>query len=238
MTALVLLHGFTGAPSSWDAVLTAGSFADVHRPSLAGHHPMLPPPLSFDAEVDRLAASIPRGAHLAGYSLGARLALGVAARHPGLLSRLTLLSMRPPLPDDARATRLAADERWAQLLRDGGIDAFCDAWEAQPLFANGLAKATDAARAATRARRRAHDPSALAATLVTLSPGNMPAYAWPRLPLRLLVGADDVALCRASLGLRVEVIRGGHDLLLESPSAVADCLTNPLSREVFRVQAH
>ena len=218
---MILLHGFTGWPSSWDAVVAALA-APATALAVAGHHPDLPPPASFEAEVDRLAALIPPGSHVAGYSLGARLALGIANRHPGVVSRLTLFGVHPGLDDEhARQARRSDDERWAELLLRDGIDVFCDAWEAQPLFS------------APRPSRRLHRADWLAATLRALSLGAMPVYRLPAIPTLVVAGARDDKFCRLArelAGERARIIPGaGHDLLSEAPFAVADCLQGAIS---------
>ena len=46
----------------------------------------------FDAAADAVAAALPAGATLAGWSLGAQLALAVAARHPDKVGKLLLVA--------------------------------------------------------------------------------------------------------------------------------------------------
>ena len=83
----MLLHGFTGAPSSWEPVLAAGDFAGpTVAPFLAGHGPewRCKSGSTFVDEVDRLAelaSQMDRPRFLAGYSLGARVALVLLAEH-------------------------------------------------------------------------------------------------------------------------------------------------------------
>ena len=133
MRRVVCLHGFTGAPESWDevrAALPAGG--RVECPSLLGHDPgdTFTSP-TFEAEVDRLArqlrgrasdpllhSSVDEPWHLAGYSLGGRLALGLLAGHPSLFASATLIGTSPGLEgEDERRQRREADERRARLLK-------------------------------------------------------------------------------------------------------------------------
>lgn len=228
---LVLLHGFTGAPASWDEVACRLPRAvRVLRPTLGAA-------ASFDAEVDRLAALLhaegAAPAHVAGYSMGARVALRLALRHPEGCARLTLIGVHPGLEDDAeRAERARADERWAALLERDGIAAFACAWDAQPLFASQAALPT-AVRDRQRALRLRQDPAALARTLRALSLARMPA-AWAELtalaaPACFVAGDGDprfvrlavraAALCRDATA---RVVAGaGHNVVLERPDAVA-----------------
>lgn len=266
MRAAVLLHGFLGAPSSWDAVvraLPARLDRDV-RPRLPGHGPaprdvvesLDGAPLDeasldarvaaferalgeLEAEIDRSVAPHERPV-LAGYSLGARLALGLVARRPERYRGLLLVSGRDGLAGHAEGfARLEEDLSKARELLAGGLEAFVDRWEALPLFATQRDLGREA-RAEHRARRLGHDARGLAWALVTLSPGAMPTFA-PRLASfrarrALVVGALDpkfvglgAALAR-SLDAPCSVVpNAGHDLLLERPDAVASALEAQLS---------
>jgi 2-succinyl-6-hydroxy-2,4-cyclohexadiene-1-carboxylate synthase len=224
--SLVLLHGFAGAPSSWDAVRIDNAFA----PALTGHGG--PRVDSFVAEVDRLAALIPAGSHLAGYSLGGRLALGLLARHPHLFRRATILGAHPGLRSEAeREERAAADERWARLLEDEGSKRFASLWGAQPLFATQTSVPPEAL-AAQHAVRCSHDPHALAHAARVLSLARMPRWdlSHLRIPVTFMAGALDekfaalaADLTRSVAGARLALVPGaGHNLLLERPDAVRE----------------
>ncbi len=72
---LLLLHGFTQTGASWDGV----------RRALGARYRALAPDLGagpWEAELDRLEALAPAAFVLAGYSMGGRLALALALRHP------------------------------------------------------------------------------------------------------------------------------------------------------------
>jgi 2-succinyl-6-hydroxy-2,4-cyclohexadiene-1-carboxylate synthase len=236
--AFLLLHGFTGAPSSWDEVVRLlPRDVRVLRPALLGHGG--PHTTGFDAEVDRIAAIVRaerlERAHVVGYSLGARIAIGLAARHPELAARATWISASPGMPGDR--ARIAADEARAVLLEQQGTAAFVDAWEREPTFATQHALPPEI-RAAHRARRLAHDPRGLAASLRTLGQGAMPAYdlASIGIPVTLVVGSEDgkarghaLRMVESLPRARTVVVRGaGHDVVLERPAEVAALL----SREI------
>jgi len=198
----------------------------------------------FEQEVDRLAGAIDgagfAGAHLCGYSLGARVALGLLARHPFLFRGVTLVSVHPGLASlEERASRVGSDERWCALLKHGGVHAFSRAWEAQPLFAT-QARLPLGARERQRAIRRAHSADGLARALRTLGLGQMPDYRGvlrsPSVPVELVVGELDdkfVALAqelsRHGSGPSLELVPGvGHNVLLEAPMTLARVLTRAL----------
>jgi 2-succinyl-6-hydroxy-2,4-cyclohexadiene-1-carboxylate synthase len=236
-----LLHGFTGSPRSWAAIrarLAAEPGLVAIAPALSGHAGTACEVASFEQEVDRLAALLKPHApvRLCGYSLGARLGLGLLLRHSDLVHGAVLIGVNPGLESEPeRAARLVSDERWAMLLERGDTETFADAWEAQPLFASQAGVAPDAL-AEQRRIRIGHDPSVLAQALRVLGLARMPNY-WPQLasvttPLELLAGERDLkfAALLARIGTEVRharqrlVARAGHNLLLERPDAVCDVL--------------
>ncbi|HEU4732305.1 MAG TPA: alpha/beta fold hydrolase [Kofleriaceae bacterium] len=216
----VLLHGFAGDPASWDDVSI-----DAERIALPGHLGGGPVADSWEANLAAIAARIGRCDVVVGYSLGARVALGLVAG--GHVPRGVLISVNPGIGDHERAARRASDAGWATLARHDGIAAFVDAWQAQPLFAT-QARASPARRAARRARRLALDPEQLARSLETMGLAEMPDYrAHVGERVALIAGGDDakyVAIARA-LPARLEVIAdSGHDPTLEQPEALAGAI--------------
>ncbi|HEU5054911.1 MAG TPA: alpha/beta fold hydrolase [Kofleriaceae bacterium] len=229
----VALHGFTGRPGHWSGVLRA------HEPALSGHAPEVPVPAGwhFDEEVTRLAAAIgalDRPVDLLGYSMGARVALAIAARQP--VARLTLVGVNPGLEEaGARAERRARDEVWCAILEERGIEAFARAWEDQPMWASQAALPA-AVRERQRAERLQHDPRQLAAALRALGLGAMPPL-WDALegihaPVDLVAGRLDPTYCEIARRMaarlpraRVAIVDGaGHNVLLERPDALAALL--------------
>ncbi len=241
MTPLVLLHGFTGSPRSFAAVLDRLPGTPALCPALLGHGAAAPFATSFDAEAERLLSLLPpEPVVLAGYSLGARLALRVATLDPLRVRHLVLVGAHPGLATDGeRAERRAGDARWAALLRTEGLASFVRAWEAQPLFAS-QAELAPGLREARRTERLGHDAEALARSLEVLGLGSMPDQR-PHLPgldvpVTVMAGELDTkflalgqslaaALPRATLRLAPGA---GHDLLLERPDRVADALDSAL----------
>lgn len=214
-------------------------------PPLPGHHRQVPVADGFAANVDatvrilsemRPVAERDQPVHLAGYSLGARVALGLAIRHPRLVARLTLIGVHPGIIDPAeRARRIAADGKLAELLRARGIEAFVSHWQSLPIFAS-QARAAPAALASQRAIRLGRDPAALADSLAHLGLGAMPDYrphfAELAMPVTVIVGAEDgkfLALAHQLVEIRpatqLRIIAGcGHNPVLERPEALASSL--------------
>jgi 2-succinyl-6-hydroxy-2,4-cyclohexadiene-1-carboxylate synthase len=237
----VLLHGFSGSPASWRTIVDALPLsAQVFCPAIVGHAADTGPALDFVAEVDRLAARIAqagvREAHLCGYSLGARLALGLLLRYPTMFVRATLIGANPGLGENSaeRVERVASDERWARLAETDD-DRFSSEWSAQPLFGSQRAL-PEAVRAEQERIRFAHDPHALAGAMRALSLGRMPDWR-PHLnhiqiPVTVMAGELDhkfAALAREIVqslpNARLEIVPdSGHNIPLERPSAIIAAL--------------
>ncbi|WP_412063557.1 alpha/beta fold hydrolase [Rubrivirga sp. IMCC45206] len=236
---LVLLHGFMGRGADWDAVREhLPEKGDVLAPDLPGHGTRAdasPDDTTMDAEADRLVAALDGPADWVGYSLGGRLALHLAVRHPEAVRRLVLVSASPGLRTSAeRASRRETDaSRAARLLRD--FPAFVDAWYRMPLFA-----LPDGPRRRLTADRIAHnDPAGLARSLGGMGTGAQPSH-WDALdgisaPTLAVAGARDakfVALAAAMAtapAIRAATVPdAAHLLPAERPAALASLLRTHL----------
>ena len=237
---VLLLHGFTGSAASWAALLQP--LTERHRViavDLLGHGGSDAPADPARHAVERQAADLAdllqqldatRGAVL-GYSFGARIALRLALDDPETVERLILESPSAGIADaGARAARRAADERWATLLETDGLDAFADAWEAQPLFASRQ-RLPDDDRRRLREALLGNRAAGLAASLRGAGQGAM-EFLYDRLPevrqpTLVLAGALDTvgreraeAVATGIPGARFETIPdAGHAPHLETPAA-------------------
>ncbi len=252
----LLLHGFLGRGADWDpaadrlaaerAVLAPDWLDEARQTDHAApaddrdaepFDAAAPRPGGLAWAADRLAgrldaAGIER-ADVAGYSMGGRLALLFALRHPERVQRLVLVSASPGLKTPAeRAARRVHD---AVLAHDLTADfpTFLARWTRQPVFAS----LTQAQRAAIEADRLAHvDPRRAARALVAMGTGATPSLWEPLRSLRVethaVAGALDpkyAALARAmaAAGVRATILPdAGHALLTEAPGALADLLSH------------
>lgn len=241
----LLLHGFTGSPSAWNAVRSElPETLHAHTFFLPGHGGPLRAEacVSFEDAAARLigqiAARALRRPRIVGYSMGARLALGVIILRPELFDGALLVGVHPGLGTDAeRTARRESDARWVALLRTEGINAFADAWERQPLFAS-QATLPPEVTARERRMRRSHDPLQLALALERLGLAEMPDYrdrlCQLPMPVSLVVGERDprfLALAESIVPQlrkgRLVVVPGcGHNVVLEHPAAVAACIAS------------
>ena len=170
-----------------------------------------------------------RKATLVGYSMGGRLALYLALRHPDRLSGLFLESASPGLKSAReRAARRAADEERAARLESGDFEDFLRDWYQQPLFAT-LAR-DDELLKRTLGARRENDPGELAKSLRGIGAGNQVSL-WEelselRVPALAVAGELDdkfVGISRgmaaANPGIRAAVVsRAGHNVHAEAPA--------------------
>ena len=234
---LLLLHGFSGAASTWDSI--AAELADDFQLvaiDLLGHGASDAPPDMPSYRMESVAADIISllgqlglaKPNLLGYSMGGRLALFLALRYPTLIHSLILESASPGLADEqARAQRRQHDNDLADKISARGISWFVDYWERLPLWASQ----SDQLIRRQRSQRLANNPLGLANSLRAMGAGAQPNLwgALPRLelPSCLIVGLRDAkfrpinqAMSAAMPKARLSIIpAAGHNTHLENPAA-------------------
>ncbi|MBA3390942.1 MAG: 2-succinyl-6-hydroxy-2,4-cyclohexadiene-1-carboxylate synthase [Rubrobacter sp.] len=246
---VLFLHGFMGSAEDWDRVagtLSADFFCIV--PDLPGHGASLGlPDETYTIEgaaravvrlLDRLGVLC---ATVAGYSMGGRLALYLALRHPERCAGLFLESASPGIEDsEERAARRDADEAKATRLESGDFEAFLRDWYRKPLFAS-LARREEMVEALIEARR-SNDPRELACSLRGMGTGSQPSL-WEeltglRVPALVIAGELDAKfagivqeMAESSPRISVEVIpSAGHNVRLEVPEAYLSSVRRSISR--------
>ncbi len=174
---------------------------------------------------------------LIGYSMGARMALHVALRHPQMVSQLVLISGTPGLVTQAeRSARLQSDNELADHIEKIGTPAFIDEWLALPIF-SGLSDQTN-----QRNDRIRNTAKGLADSLRFAGTGTQEPQ-WPNLhqlsmPVLLMVGeldikfttiAKDMQLLLQSSEMKV-VPNVGHTVHLEDPASTGHILDSIILR--------
>ncbi|QIN84018.1 2-succinyl-6-hydroxy-2,4-cyclohexadiene-1-carboxylate synthase [Rubrobacter tropicus] len=246
--AVLFLHGFMGRADDWRRTVSKldGRFFCV-AVDLPGHGASTGlPPSRYTMEgaalgvLDLLDEARVRRATLVGYSMGGRLALYLALRHPDRCAGLFLESASPGLDDAVeRAARRAADEMKAVRLEGGEFGEFLRDWYSQPLFAP-LARDGELLRR-TLERRRENDPNELAKSLRGMGTGSQPAL-WEELPsLRVPVLAVSGELDEKFVGIshrmkalypgmRTAVVPGvGHNVHAEATETYLSLLEDFLT---------
>jgi 2-succinyl-6-hydroxy-2,4-cyclohexadiene-1-carboxylate synthase len=233
---LVLLHGFTGSSLNWQPIIpTLAQHFAVIAIDLPGHGQSFIPAAPEECEMYTVAEDLERvlaelnieKCLLAGYSLGARLALYFAQSYPMLVGGLILESGSPGLADAAeRAQRQQADNELADFIERDGIEAFVAHWENLPMWASQQ-HLPDDTRAWLRQLRLQNHPTGLANILRGMGTGVQPSL-WDKLPeiempTLLIAGALDtkfVAIAQqmhaALPNAQLKIIpKAGHTVHLE-----------------------
>lgn len=237
-----LLHGFTQRGSNWTELAFLLPGMVIVTPDLRGHgaNPAGPgEPHTMDSctnDVIRLwdEAGIERS-HLIGYSMGGRLALHLATRHPNRLLSLATIGSHAGLEGSVAAERRLRDEELADAIEARGIEWFVAHWSELPLF-TGLSRRGPDFIARVRDGRLRNRPEGLAASLRGMGPGAAPPL-WDDLdliscPALFIAGELDSGYpdraARMAAGVRhgraVTIEGAGHAAHLEDPQAVAAAL--------------
>jgi len=249
---LVLLHGFTGTGEFWLPVANRLPRRRCIFPDLPGHGGTNAPGPAGEWRLDRAADEVAQlldrlGVErftLAGYSMGGRLALSLALRHPDRVAALVLIGATPGIEDESeRAARAKADATLADSIERDGIEAFSRAWEANPLFAT-QAEMDEPLRASMRAQRLAQDPAKLAAALRAFGTGEQPPVhdklAQLAMPVLAMAGELDpkfsaiaAAMAARIPGAAVRIVPGaGHAVPLERATECAQEIETFLTRSI------
>jgi 2-succinyl-6-hydroxy-2,4-cyclohexadiene-1-carboxylate synthase len=233
-----LLHGFSGDKSSWDEVIRHWQ---PDQPPVAidlpGHGGCPQVQDGWTANLHAIGHAIGPAladATVVGYSLGARVALGLVVA--GLAKRAVLVSVNPGLAAHERPARRASDAEWIQMLRSEGIERFATRWGAQPLF-ESQSRVPAELRHRRHLVRCAQSTEALARSLEEMGLAAMPDYREALRPfsdrLQLVVGAEDskfgaLAERMVSMAPSIPLHRFaacGHDVPLERPEALGELLS-------------
>lgn len=250
---ILFLHGFLGAGSDWLpytpqleeryrcilADLPGHGESDIDR---EGN-----PETFFIETVDRLAALLreqtERPGLLVGYSMGGRIGLALALRHPELFRAVGVVSASPGLKTpEERAARVKSDEGLARKI-ERDFEGFLDAWYRAPLFST--LKAHPLFGEIESARRKG-EPETLAMALRLLGTGRQPSYwealAESRLPMLFMAGQKDpkyVEIGRQMVNLHplssLELFgECGHTLHIEEREGFLRRLTDFFNRHTDR----
>jgi 2-succinyl-6-hydroxy-2,4-cyclohexadiene-1-carboxylate synthase len=225
----VWLHGFTQTKHSSHRFrsILAGSY-EVLTIDLPGHGDNAGTSGSLEDTADMLTEVLPDDPFIiAGYSLGGRVALHFALRHPSRLAHLVVLSATPGIADGyERRARRHRDDELADRIEEIGTDAFLDEWLTQPMF---RALPNDPAERAARS----HDARGLANSLRWAGTGTQSDLIAPlrdlAVPALILAGANDEKFTNEAIRLgeaiahstRRIVPGAGHAAHLEQPTTAA-----------------
>lgn len=246
---VLFLHGFMGSGEEWGSIIEAlGPGIRGWCPDLPGHGRTHAPKGEAGHSVETCIEALLQGLDergvtrcpIVGYSMGGRVALQLAIRHPDRVQRLILESASPGIEDGAqRAVRRARDERMAEELRAlkndrEGFRAFLEKWYRHPLFDS--LEHLPALRAALVETRLKNSPDGLAESILGMGAAAQPSL-WNSLdaltcPTLLIVGTLDrkyrqigeqISESHPSIAIH-EIDECGHNVHLEKPAAYVTVL--------------
>lgn len=237
---LVLLHGWGMSPRIWNGLRICLSPRIVATPALPGHDGTASPGSTLQAWSDAVLAGLPQRCVLIGWSLGAMIALDLAARHPQRIEQLVLFGATPkfvgstdwPHGLDADTVR-SFNEGFAQdadatLRRFLALQALGEAQRRGVMHSLGRAVAAPGE----------FNPATLADGLCVLADADLRATAaLVRAPTLLIHGRDDAVMplpaaewLAANLpAARLEVLDGsGHAPMVSQPELCAGLIEEAL----------
>jgi 2-succinyl-6-hydroxy-2,4-cyclohexadiene-1-carboxylate synthase len=206
---LVLLHGFTGAASTWKPFCPIwGQHSMMLMVDLIGHGETESPGDMARYDIKNAAMDLKElldqlgieKADFLGYSMGGRAAITFASLYPERVRKLVLESTTPGLvnPED-REARIQQDHKLADRIENEGVERFIDFWESIPLFQSQLNLQAEV-REQIRSQRLGNDSVGLANSLRGMGTGAQPSW-WDKLPnfdfeTLLITGELDEKFCR------------------------------------------
>lgn len=233
---IVLLHGFTGDSSTWDNIHLGGAFQKITI-DILGHGKTESPLDSKRYSMNNVAEDIAtildqlsiKQAHILGYSMGGRLALSFAMKHPNRVRSLLLESSSPGLKTKVeRKNRIIQDEKLCKMIHDEGIAKFVDYWERIPLFESQQLLSIEI-RNRIRNQRLKNNPIGLMNSLRGMGTGVQPSW-WDKLdqltmPVLLMCGELDEKYCVLAQRMKELILHAnlvefsglGHAIHVEDP---------------------
>ncbi|MBT2644397.1 2-succinyl-6-hydroxy-2,4-cyclohexadiene-1-carboxylate synthase [Bacillus sp. ISL-41] len=206
---LVLLHGFTGAASTWKPFCPIwGQHSQLLMVDLIGHGETESPGDMERYDIKNAAIDLKElldqlgieQADFLGYSMGGRTAITFASLFPERVRKLVLESTTPGLinPED-RDARIQQDHKLANRIENEGLERFIDFWESIPLFRSQLNLPKEV-REQIRSQRLRNDPAGLANSLRGMGTGAQPSW-WDKLEnfnfeTLLITGEFDEKFCK------------------------------------------
>lgn len=247
---LLFLHGFLGGKEDWNESLTA--LEDTYlcvSVDLPGHGSTLVNGIDKYYSMPHVAWGVTnflnqlqiKKCHLAGYSMGGRLALYLAVKYPEHCNKIIIESSSPGLKTKAECrVRRQRDRALAQKLETENFEKFLKEWYAQPLFTT-LKKDPVKFRKLFK-RRLKNDPLLLARSLKLMGVGVQPSL-WDDIsaissPLLFIAGDLDSKFKELALEMgnlcpqaKVCIIKNcGHNVHFEKPQEYFDTVRQFLKK--------
>ena len=232
---ITFIHGFLGHPDDWSEVIEL----------LPGEHQCKAISLpSCDEQVDfveycqGLSSQIEDNSIIVGYSLGARLALGIALNSDKKINRLILESGNPGIAESTeREQRLEQDNSLAKMLTKQRLKDFLERWYSQEIFSS----LRDRRKRLVKVKSQQLNLETTKSILLGLTPAKMPNF-WPQLnqlsmPCLYISGELDEKYCRIGAEFTKQLPNSehrivgntGHNVHLENPAEFSKLLMEFIS---------
>jgi 2-succinyl-6-hydroxy-2,4-cyclohexadiene-1-carboxylate synthase len=241
LPVLLMMHGFMGSEEAFSHMIEPlRRFCNPLTIDLAGHGKSQTPPdpelFKTRRQVEQLRSVLSRFQfdylYAYGYSMGGRLLLQLAVRHPELFRGVIIESAHCGIEDDAeRKQRTAADEQRAAEI-ESDFEGFISRWLELPLFEH----TPDDEKKLYRELMLKQDPGLMALSLRGFGAGVMPPVCEElhqlHLPLYLVSGQHDdkyVSVMTRMSGLcndcELQIVEGaGHRVHADRPGKLTEIL--------------
>ena len=222
-----------GHPSDWDPI--AAALAEF-----ATHSLEIRAAADWQTGIQQLTEAMPTRSIVVGYSMGARIALGVAMEAAQRCDALVLVSGNPGLESEqAREQRRQSDQRLCQQIESEPRESFLNQWYQQDVFAS----TPETIRRQQVEQKLNRTSSDWPAILRSWSVSQQPNY-WPRLrelqmPVLIVAGEDDEKYRKIAIRFQKEgpsenvtikiVPDCGHIVHRERPEAVVQIVRDFVS---------
>ena len=239
MVSLTLIHGFTQDSGVWTEVESQlPTDWAVMAIDLPGHGRNRQLVASSQSEFLAMTRETLKERNpdvvnvLCGYSMGARVALALAAAEPDRWDHVVAISSGGGIySEEARNSRREADEGIAnKYLDEGWLEEFASYWDSLPIWA-GDPQHVGESRIQMLLKQ---DPAGLASALRSFGQGAATPFSGfehgDEPVVTVIRGERDAAYVEPAQRLAMltsgspVVIPGGHSLVLENPRALADAL--------------
>lgn len=139
---VVLIHGFLGDKSDWQEILSklpdSFFYIAIDLPGHGESAAPIPTLTQLAQSLNNLLKQLTnQPCILIGYSMGGRVALHFAERHPDSIKAIGLLSASLGIQDEhEKSTRYASDLALANEIEKRSMKKFIETWYRLPLFGN------------------------------------------------------------------------------------------------------
>ncbi|MGE8206236.1 2-succinyl-6-hydroxy-2,4-cyclohexadiene-1-carboxylate synthase [Heyndrickxia sp. NPDC080065] len=230
---LLLLHGFTGEMSTWEAIIPyLGDKFQLVLVDILGHGKTESPLDDKRYQIEEIAEDMKailmnlnlNKVNILGYSMGGRLALAFTILFPEMVNKLILESASPGLrTEEEREARRFQDESLAERILENGLKSFVQYWTNIPLFQTQK-KLSESIQLKIEQQRLQNNPIGLANSLKGMGTGSMPSF-WEKLsflemPVLIITGSLDNKFCKIAEEMKNVISDAKHETILSVGHAI------------------